>query len=270
MDTVEYINGFAFGYSVSAKAVPDSEYHCKNDYEIMYVKNGKRQAFVKDKSYVLTDGQLLLIDKNELHKTSHISDKYERFVINFNESYILPSIRRKLNILFEQRIFAPDNTASVEKIFFRIFSEWENLRKNDNMAADNIKCYINILLAYLIRNHDKFACIGTKIDNPSIERLLIYMNDHFMEHISLSDAADMLHLSPPYLSKIFLKYTGFGFSEYLKTLRVETAKKLLSTTTMSVTKISDECGFSDSNYFSVVFKEQTGFSPLRYRKMNSV
>ena len=72
MAKAKYINGFTLGYSVSAKYVRDSDYHCENDYEIMYVRRGSRQVFVKDRSYVLTDGQLLFINKNELHKTSRI------------------------------------------------------------------------------------------------------------------------------------------------------------------------------------------------------
>ena len=75
MAKAKYINGFTLGYSVSAKYVRDSDYHCENDYEIMYVRSGSRQVFVKDRSYVLTDGQLLFINKNELHKTSRITAK---------------------------------------------------------------------------------------------------------------------------------------------------------------------------------------------------
>ncbi|MDO5398118.1 MAG: AraC family transcriptional regulator [bacterium] len=266
MDIAEYINGFALGYSQTADVIPYNDYHCENDYEIMYVRKGSRQAFVKEHTYNLTSGNLLFINKNTLHKTHRVSDEYERFVINFTDDYILPSIKRQMQILFEQRIYLLQKLSETDKLFFSIFSEWEKLRKGDNIAGDNIKCYINILLSYFIRNHNKYAYNDAKITNPSIERLIRYMNDNFKSPITLSSAAQMLHLSQSHLSRIFLKYTGFGFLKYLTILRIENGKRLLENTNMSVKQIAFECGFNDSNYFSFVFKTETGISPLQYKK----
>ena len=147
-DKAKYINGFTLGYSVSAKNVRESDYHCENDYEIMYVRSVERQAFVKNRSYILKSGQLLFINKNELHKTRMITEKYERFVINFGDEYILPRVKGAINVLFEHRIYAPPKLAVTDKLFFSLFSEWEKLRGGDVLAADNIKCYINIQLYF--------------------------------------------------------------------------------------------------------------------------
>lgn len=270
MAKAKYINGFTLGYSVSAKYVRDSDYHCENDYEIMYVRSGSRQVFVKDRSYVLTDGQLLFINKNELHKTSRINEKYERFVINFGDDYILPSVKRNMDVLFEHKLYAPSKLSTIDKLFFSLLSEWEKLYKENELAADNIKCYINILLTYFIRNHKHFSYTEKKTGNPSIERLLLYINENFKENITLAVAADMLHLSPHYLSQIFVKYTGFGFSEYLRAVRLEAAKDLLRNSKLPVTDVAHSCGFTDSNYFSAVFKKYTGISPTRYRCLSSL
>lgn len=92
------------------------------------------------------------------------------------------------------------------------------------------------------------------------------MNENFAQALTLKSAAQMLHLSNSHLSRIFKKYTGFGFLEYLTILRIENAKHLLEDTSMSVSEIASECGFNDSNYFSSAFKSQTGISPLQYNK----
>ena len=266
LSPLPYIDGFLLAYSLSANAVPDSEYHCENDYEIMYVRRGSRKAFVKDYSYKLISGNLLFIDKNFLHKTQYMSDEYERFVINFTEDYVMSSVKSQMHILFKQQIFAPPKLSATDKFFFSMFSEWEKLRKNDPLAKDALKNYINLLLIHFIRHFSEYAYNDAKIINPTIERLVQHMNINFKLPITLENSAKMLHLSPSYLSRIFFKYTGFGFLEYLKILRIEHGKNLLENTEMNIKQIAFECGFNDSNYFSSVFKSETGVSPLQYRK----
>lgn len=265
----EYMNGFGFGYGVSSAAIPVSDYHCEDNYEIMYVRKGTRKVFVKETTYLLTDGVLLFIDKNTIHKTQRVSDEYERFVINFTDSFIMPFVKEQMSILFNQRIYAPPSTGFCDKLFFALYSEWDRLREGDVVSEDNIKCYINILLTHFIREHSKYIYDEAVSGNPSIERLVHYMNKNFKLPITLETSAKMLHLSPSYLSHIFLKHTGFGFLEYLKILRIEHGKYLLANTDMSVKEIAIECGFNDSNYFSYSFKLETGISPSIYRKRNN-
>ena len=73
--------------------------------------------------------------------------------------------------------------------------------------------------------------------------------------------------SKSYFSHSFKSYTGKSFREYLTDIRLNYAKQLLEYSTLNVTQISFSVGFNDSNYFSNVFKEKIGFSPLLYRKM---
>lgn len=268
MDKAKYIKGFALGYSVSAKNVRESDYHCENDYEIMYVRSGERQVFVKDRAYILKSGQLLFINKNELHKTRMVTEKYERFVINFGDEYVLPSVKCAIDALFAQRIYAPPKLTVTDKLFFSLFSEWEKLCKGDKLAADNIKCYINILLTYFIRSGKSFLYTESKQLSPSIERLLHYIDENFSENLTLAAAAEMLHLSPHYLSRMFIKNTGSGFSEHLRAVRLEASKEMLRKTELPVTEIAHRCGFADSNYFSATFKKQVGMSPSRYRQLS--
>ena len=100
-----------------------------------------------------------------------------------------------MDVLFEHKLYAPSKLSTIDKLFFSLLSEWEKLYKGNELAEDNIKCYINILLTYFIRNHKHFSYIEKKTGNPSIERLLLYINENFKENITLAAAADMLHLS---------------------------------------------------------------------------
>lgn len=60
--------------------------------------------------------------------------------------------------------------------------------------------------------------------------------------------------------------TGIGPSEYIRSFRMAKAKQLLATTDMPIGAIARECGFANYNYFSRLFKQETGFSPTNDRK----
>ena len=268
MAGMKIIDGFTLGYAEKASTVPDNDYHCDNTYEIFYLRKGSRECFVKDKRYHVTPGHILFIDKNVLHKTNRISDEYERFVLNFTDEYIFPSVKEKMYDIFEYGIFRTPKSKYIDTLFSDIFKEWEKIRKNSeySIARDMIKCYVNILLVYYIENKEKYVSRDSTITNPAIERLLKYMNENFSETITLRLSAKMLNMSEAHLSRIFMKNTGFGFSEYLQIIRTEYAKNLLANTEKSIKEISMECGFNDSNYFSLAFKRETGYSPKQFRK----
>ena len=64
----------------------------------------------------------------------------------------------------------------------------------------------------------------------------------------------------------FKQYTGSNFVNYLKTIRMEEAKKLLAETDMRVIEISQEVGYDNEKHFMKIFKSAYGVSPSEYRK----
>ena len=95
---------------------------------------------------------------------------------------------------------------------------------------------------------------------------LRYMDYHFAEKITLQDIADACHCSTSYISRLFTRNYGKPIQVYIRERRIEQAKHLLAQTDLPVNEIAFLTGFSDSNYFSNVFKEETGQRPGAYRK----
>lgn len=83
---------------------------------------------------------------------------------------------------------------------------------------------------------------------------------------SLNAAAEHLHLTPAYLSKVFKTRMGKTFTEYLNEIRIDEAKKLLRDSDSDIAEISLLCGFNSANYFCKVFKKFTGVSASDYRE----
>ena len=98
-----------------------------------------------------------------------------------------------------------------------------------------------------------------------IEHIRDYVESHYMENITLQDAATQVHYSDAYFCRFFKQNFDKNFIMYLSEIRVEKAKELLSDVTVNVKDIGQRVGFRDSSYFTKVFKRVTGVTPSEYR-----
>lgn len=96
-----------------------------------------------------------------------------------------------------------------------------------------------------------------------------YINANFHKEISLDDVSREVDISPYYFSKIFKEETGENFIEYVTGIRMERAKELLLSSTLSMKEICGEVGYSDPNYFSRTFKKNVGLTPTEYKEGKS-
>jgi len=115
----------------------------------------------------------------------------------------------------------------------------------------------------------QFETIVSSItDRPSysaaVARAMDYIQNNYGGQVSLEQAADIVGLSPNRLSKLFVAETGHGFSDCLIEYRIEKAKSMLRVPGASIKRVSLECGYPDSNYFSRLFKKMTGRTPSTF------
>ncbi len=99
-----------------------------------------------------------------------------------------------------------------------------------------------------------------------VRRAMAYIHEHFAEPLTREDLARHVGMSDDYLTASFRKELGMTPVAYITRCRINQAKHLLRTTTQSVTEIGLAVGFSDSSYFSRVFRRETGQSPEMWRR----
>ncbi|MCY9659912.1 AraC family transcriptional regulator [Paenibacillus chondroitinus] len=99
----------------------------------------------------------------------------------------------------------------------------------------------------------------------AVQKATAYIKKHFQQPISREIVAEHVSLSPGYLSIAFKKYIGLGIVAYIVKMRLDHAKYLLKSSKLPIRDVSDACGFTDSFYFTRVFKKETGMSPRDYR-----
>ncbi len=99
-------------------------------------------------------------------------------------------------------------------------------------------------------------------------KAMAFIHEHYAEPIAREEIARYVGVSEGYLSRSFHQETGLSLKHYLCRYRIQQAKQLLAASEKTVTEIALEVGFSNSNYFSRIFLQEVGISPLAYRRTN--
>lgn len=110
---------------------------------------------------------------------------------------------------------------------------------------------------------------GTVPDRKSddkIKTMMIYIHDHFAEKISVRTLASVAFLSERECYRVFQSCLHMTPTEYLTSIRLQMACRMLAETRESVTGIGHACGLGSSSYFGKTFREHTGYTPLEYRR----
>ena len=146
----------------------------------------------------------------------------------------------------------------------RDLAELNRLIQRDKLSSAELG-YLRILCCSIL-----YAAILPP-ETPSVPSARImdeavqWLADHFAEKVSVDRLAAHMGYSRARLFTLFKDHTGVSPNDYLVRLRIGKAKDMLSSGSSPVKTIATVCGFSDAQYFSRIFKRQTGLTPLSYR-----
>ncbi len=247
--------------------------HVHDYYELYIVLSGQCRFFVETNIFSVSAGNGVIIAPGTLHHTTaHSGASYERFIIYFNQEDILSDVWNEATAsmpdFFESRkITIPGyHHKELADLMQKIHIEAKSAGDSHSLL---LSCYIHEFILLLLRYQD-VTSVQNEISDPTaaaISQAAEYISSNLINDITLEDAARVANLSSTYFSKKFKELTGVGFKEYVNHQRIRQASSLLLQTDHSITEISEECGFHNSNYFGDLFRQMRGVSPSVYRKM---
>ena len=243
----------------SAYNMPEAHYH--DHYEIYFLSKGSVRYFIEDRVFDLEEGDVVLIPPHVIHKTATLMNKSsERIVIAFTNEFIAYPQADRLFSCFEVMFFkSPPIRYLIEN------AETEYNRK-DRYSEELIAGYIREMLVKLKRLTDENQSEEHSVKESIMQNAVRYISENYTQDLTLGIIAENFALSESHFSRQFKFYTGFGVNEYISTVRVKNAEKLLATTKLPITRIAHNCGFNSSSYFASVFKKVRGISPGEVRK----
>lgn len=126
-------------------------------------------------------------------------------------------------------------------------------------------CIDNLKISLFERRMSAVA-ESEKQEERAITGITRYLQEHLSEEMSLSVLAEEFHLNAQYISQLFKSEIGVGFLAYLTNIRMEKAKKLLLSTSLSVAEVAEQSGYGDYRVFTKVFKKAEGITPSQFRR----
>ena len=129
----------------------------------------------------------------------------------------------------------------------------------------------NSLIIEMIRNYCRLVhSNSTRQYSAIVQKTMTYIDANLSGDLSLNMLAELMSVSPGYLSTIFHRETGATLADHISTRRMRAALHMLKTTRLQIQSIAQLSGYSDPNYFSKLFKRFYGITPQQYRKGQSV
>ncbi|MDE6728148.1 MAG: AraC family transcriptional regulator [Oscillospiraceae bacterium] len=239
--------------------------HVHESCEIFYFVSGNAEYLVEGARYPLESGSILIMRPSESHRAKILgSEKYERYAVNFSVSVIdnIDPERRILKAFFDRplgrgNLFLPTEFGGED--LRKIFEEM--CRKSNSYETQlNIKTHIFWLLdrinrAWLKRGTEDYAPA-----NNISERIVLYINYHLFEELSVPMLAKHFFLSSSQFSRIFKQATGAAPWEYITIKRLTAARKKIRGGE-TVQYAAESCGFSDYSTFYRAYVKYFGRSP---------
>lgn len=236
-----------------------------DSFLLMYIEKGQFIIEYEELTQSVSAGSFILLDCYKLH-SYHADTDCEILWIHFDG----PAARSYYELITAQLGFAfllANPYPAVEKLS-RIYQSF--LQNNVFREAIMSKLITDILTIFLT---DTSCISGNSLPKTSdihpIDDVIAFIHDHFADDLSVPELAERAMLSTYHFIRVFKNYTGFTPHEYVRNIRITTARYLLKTTTLSVKDICFRTGFSCESVFCTAFKNKTGMTPAKYRSLAS-
>ncbi|HBN86211.1 MAG TPA: AraC family transcriptional regulator [Clostridiales bacterium] len=257
--------------------------------QIEYISKGRVRHYINDNYFELVQGDIFVIPPYVPHRFADVQDEESEIIelefmpqyINekfspeetsdtfFDFAYLEPflvsenKIKPRLNLSGKVR-------DDVESILNEMITEYRGMDDDFELMFKSLLLKILILLSREYKKSDAEIQDHNVLLDRHKENLIAardYIDKNYLFDIKAEDAAKIAMVSGSYFRYLFKNLTNKTFTEYVNYLRIKKASELLiKNYTDSVYDICFSVGFNNINYFNRLFKQQTGLSPLQYRK----
>ena len=251
--------------------------HWHDEIELIFVRNGELRIFINGEPFDISAGNAAIINSGDCHYT--VPSDAECITIIFSLS-ILSGTSDSERIISELKTRLGRNSKTTlewkeedREALHALLEELEGIDRSSFAYELLVRSAIFRISALIgDENHNPLSDAGARSEcSKARERLanvFKYIEQHYMEPISLPSAAEASGYVPTYFSRVFKTCTGMTFYDYLTVYRIRKAEIQLVNTNDSVSSIASASGFSSVKTFDRVFKEQIGTSPLKFRKQH--
>lgn len=240
-------------------------------WEIVCVREGNLCVCADERIFHLKKGDVVFHKPMEFHKF-HIegTEKTTLFIISFVAMGSILSefeervlhLSQEQNLTLSNMIMYLRNECSLGK---KGYFECLNALHNEPIKFQTFICMLQLWLLSLLKSNTMIPSVEDTVDTRVFQNVVQTMEKKISEWVTVPDIAGECNVSVSYLKKIFAKYTGIGIHQYFLKMKITKATQMLKEG-YSVAEVSDALSFCNANYFSNVFRRETGYAPSVYKK----
>ena len=232
------------------------------DYHILYIAEGR--------CFVTLDGEVeetpagsivVFLPRQPQEYRFYKRDKSVSYYLHFSGTACADVLKEMA--ITDRNIYYIGKSPTLEKLLNNLIDEYRQQLKFSKYRMAGL--LLDILS--LIGRKNSNMKYGNPDINQKFAEVCSYMAQNFANDMTVEDYARMCNLSESRFSHRFSEIIGTSPKQYIINLRIEAAKELLINSDQSVLQIGEAVGFSTQNYFSRIFKKQTGLSPTEYRNI---
>ncbi len=270
MKRYKYDNDFGISINTVKGILP---IHWHSFYEIELCIGGRGFQYVNGVKSKIESGLITFLSPNDFHRIEATDAPIVLYHIFFYPHAL------SLNLLNDISLSHPpftymlsgEETDGFKALFDSISKE---VNRSDSFVSAALRYKISLLCIDIVRlglerckyTSEQYQINETDASNQIISKLLPYVSEHFGEELTRDRAAELLHLCPTYFSELFKKRLGISFSEYLTSVRMSKAMRLLKYSNDSVVSIANAVGYRSTTAFYKKFKEIYRLSPGDVRR----
>ena len=223
--------------------------HMHHSFEVIVIFEGKMSVTVAETDYELSSGEGVLIFPEQIHSLK--SEKSKHSLVIFSSDH-LPEMKK---LTSSKGLFCP-----VIKVLRQNF-------RSDMLSAEKNKLRIRSILYELAAQYfeGESAPYLVMDDSALVCRVVEYIDNHYMEPMTLEDLSTALGYSYRYMSGVVNRFFKLPLPRVVNRYRVNYACDLLTNTDTEITQIALICGFGSMRSFNRNFKGVVGISPREYR-----
>ncbi len=254
------------------------QWHWHPEIEITYIHSGQIHYQINQSSFHLKEGDIIFANANALHTGSmekrhdceYISITFSpKLISGFSHSllelnYIEPIIHN-----FSMPALCIDGSKDWHSSFAAIIKEIITVNEEKNPLYE-FEIVIGLQKLWKLLYMENFSHSDAPAHDllayQRIREIISYIEIHYAESITLHDIATEVHLCESECSRLFKRYMKVPLFSFLQDYRIERSLEYLKNHESLIT-IAEKVGFSDSNYYSKVFKKKKGYSPKHYQKL---
>jgi AraC-like DNA-binding protein len=244
--------------------------HWHTHLEVLYIIKGTMNIVRNDEKYTINENDLFIVNSGDIHYTRSIGNA-EVLLLQIPYEFLSKSMYQFNTILFREYFsyHELDTNTTYQKMIDHLLAMKSLYLQGEEgyqfLFGSNLYLFLHILYSHYSKRQNLIEKNKDAKHLMRLREIITYVEQHYMEPLTLTEAASLVALNPEYFCRSFKKYMGLSFLEYVNMVRLTHIHSDILETEDNITTIQERHGFSNYKVFNRMFKEVYGCSPSKLR-----